>query len=492
MPSIDNLLLIFSLLLIVAIITTKFSSRLGLPSLVFFIAVGMFLNNYIYYDNATLTQNVGTVALIVILFEGGLQTKWTNVKSVLLPSALLATLGVVLTSLVIGICAKFILHLTWLEGMLFGAIVGSTDAAAVFAVLGEKNISPKLTATLEAESGSNDPMAIFLTVSFIQIMQLPETKLFVLFGKFFWQMGLGLILGMIFGKFAIWLINKINLDSSGLYPVLSTALASLAYCSTALLQGSGFLAVYIMAIFIGNADLTYRNSIFKFNEGLAWLMHIIMFMLLGLLSFPKQLISIFWQGIFLSFLLMFLARPIGVFLSLICIKYSLKEKVLISWAGLRGAVPIVLATYPVAAGLSNGQLIFNVVFFVVLTSALLQGATISPLAEKFGLTTGKRITAPHSLELVSMMKTNAEIMEIILERENPIIGKKLKELNFPQDTLISAIIRQNKVIAPRGSTILEAEDVLYVLLPKTKRKAAKEILLNKHEIFNTLLEKDTV
>lgn len=472
--TVDSSILLFSTLLVVGVLTTKFSSRLGVPSLVFFILVGMGLSEFIYYDSAYLTQLFGILALIVILFEGGLQTKWASTKKVVIPSVTLATIGVFITTAVIGVLAKFILGVSWLEGLLFGAIVGSTDAAAIFAVLGNKNIRQKLTSTLEAESGTNDPMAIFLTIALIELILNPDASIMTMIGGLFWQMGIGLVFGWLFGKGSVWVINKINLDSSGLYPVLSMALAILTYSATAMIGASGLLAVYIMAVIVGNSDLTYRHSIFRFNEGFAWMMQILMFVLLGLLVFPNQLIHVIWQGLALSLLLMFVARPMGVFISMILMKYDLKEKIFISWAGLRGAVPIVLATYPMLAGLDNSQLIFNVVFFVVLTSALIQGSTISPLANKLGLAGTKKAAAPHSLELVSMGKTNSEIIEIEVEANSRVVGKELKQAHLPEEALVTAVIRDGKIITPKGHTVLLQGDILYLLIPKPFRDTIKE------------------
>lgn len=480
----DNSIFLFAVLLIVGVLTTKFSSRLGLPSLVLYIIVGMVLNRFIYFDNAFVTQLFGILALVVILFEGGLQTKWENIRHVILPSLSLATLGVILTTVVIGFFAKYILGLTWLEGMLFGAIVGSTDAAAVFAVLGNKNIKKKLTSTLEAESGSNDPMAVFLTISLIQLIQLPEDSFFTLVLNFFWQMILGLVLGLLLGKIAVWSINKINLDSSGLYPVLALALAIFAYSSAALLHGSGLLAVYVMAVFMGNSDLTYRHSIFRFNEGFTWMMQILMFILLGLLVFPDELSKIVWQGLALSMLLMFVARPIGVLISTAFMKFSFKEKMFISWAGLKGAVPIVLATYPLIAKVEHSQLLFNVVFFIVISSTLIQGITISPLAKKLGLVGNKKAVTHHTLELVSMGKTTSEIIEIQIGEGAGVAGKEIRQLQLPKDTLITAVIRGDQLITPSGKTLLCTGDILYVLLPKDKRESVKEIMMYRQDIGN--------
>lgn len=471
----ENYIFLGAILLILGVLTTKFSTRLGVPSLILYVIIGMLLNKFFYYDNAFITQLFGILALIIILFEGGMQTKWNQVRPVLIPSFTLATAGVLITTVIVGVFAKYILDLSWYEGILFGAIVGSTDAAAVFTVIGNKNIKQKIVSTLEVESGSNDPMAMFLTISLIQLIQIPDTNILNIVVSFFWQMGLGLLAGLIIGKIAVWGINRVNLDSSGLYPVLALSFALLAYGVTTLLNGSGLLAVYVMAVLIGNSDLTYRHSIVRFNEGFAWMMQILMFILLGLLVFPNELIDIIWQGLALSILLMFVARPIGVFLSTIKMGYSFKEKIFISWSGLKGAVPIVLATYPMIAGLENSQLIFNVVFFVVFTSALIQGSTVSLLAKKLKLIEGKREVVPHSLELISIGKTNTEIIEIIIEERSSVVNRQIRELSFPEDSLITAIIRQDKVITPKGNTEINEGDILYVLVNKTKREQIKAL-----------------
>ncbi len=347
----DAFVLIGALLLISGVLVAKFSTRLGLPALVLFILVGMLIGSdglgLIHFDNAETAQLIGILALVIILFEGGLQTKWSTVKSVAAPSLSLATLGVVLTSAIVGVAAMLIFDITWFEAFLFGAIVGSTDAAAVFAALKERNIKAKMGATLEAESGTNDPMAVFLTLGFIELILADDMSIFMLIPNFFWQMGVGLGLGFAIGKIASFAINRINLESSGLYPIFSVAFALLTYSVTAFIDGSGFLAVYVAALVIGNSELTYRYSIFQFNEGFAWMAQILMFIILGLLAFPGQLftLDVMAAGLFLSFILMFVARPVAVFLSTLGMKYTLKEKTFISWAGLRGAVPIVLATF---------------------------------------------------------------------------------------------------------------------------------------------------
>lgn len=483
--STDSFILLLAFLFIVGVLTTRFSTRLGVPSLIFFIMVGMVMGSdvlgIIYFDNAALAQMIGVIALVIILFEGGLQTNLKDVRPVIIPSLSLATVGVLITSGIIAVAARMILGLDWLEAVLFGAIVGSTDAAAVFAVLKGHNISSKLGSTLEAESGSNDPMAVFLTVAMIELITIPDASILKLIGDFFLQMGLGLILGFIFGKVAVKALNSINLDSSGLYPVFATAFALLTYGITTFMNGSGLLAVYIAAIIIGNAEIAYRHSIFRFTEGFAWMMQILMFVILGLLVFPSELFTpaILIQGILISLILMLLARPVAVFLSTIKMDYSQKERIFLSWAGLKGAVPIILATFPLLAGIENSHQIFNVVFFVVLTSALIQGATIPMLANKLGLNGPKKTIPMQSLELISLGKADAEMIEYEMESDSAIVGKTLMEINFPEGTLVNAIIRNGKLIAPTGNTVIMSGDFLYILSERKNKPKLKKLLKEK-------------
>lgn len=492
--STDSFIMLLAFLFIVGVLTTRFSTRLGVPSLILFILVGMVMGSdvlgIVYFDNASLTQKIGVIALIIILFEGGLQTNWKDVRPVIVPSLSLATIGVLITSGIIAVAAKMILGLDWLESILFGAIVGSTDAAAVFAVLKGHNISPKLGSTLEAESGSNDPMAVFLTVAMIELITIPDTSILTLIGDFFLQMGLGLLLGLIFGKVAVKALNSINLDSSGLYPVFATAFALLTYGVTAFLNGSGLLAVYIAAIIIGNTEIAYRHSIFRFSEGFAWMMQILMFVILGLLVFPSELFTpaILIQGLMISLILILVARPVAVFISTINMQYSQKERVFLSWAGLKGAVPIILATFPLLAGIEDSHQIFNVVFFVVLTSALIQGATIPMLANKLGLNGPKKTIPMQSLELISLGKADAEMIEYEMESDSAIVGKNLMEIPFPEGTLVNAIIRNGKLIAPTGNTVIMAGDFLYILSGRKNKTKLKKLLKEKSEYQQDVLE----
>ncbi|MDQ0299995.1 cell volume regulation protein A [Salibacterium salarium] len=479
---IDSFVLLAALLLIVGVMVTKFSSRLGMPSLILFILVGMLIGSdglgIIYFDNAKQAQLVGIMALVIILFEGGTQTKWSTIRSVIWPSLSLATIGVLITSMLVGLAAKYIVDLTWMESFLLGAIVGSTDAAAVFASLKERNIKTKIASTMEAESGTNDPMAVFLTLVFIELITVNEPNYWLVFGSFFWQMGVGLIIGILLGKVASMSINRINLDSSGLYPIFALSFALLTYSVASLLNASGFLAVYIAALIIGNSELTYRHSIFRFNEGFAWMAQILMFIILGLLAFPEQILSpsVIGSGLLLSAVLILIARPIATYLSTLGMKYSAKEKLFLSWAGLRGAVPIVLATFAIVADVESGPMIFNVVFFIVLTSALIQGSSISFLSNKLGLSGPKKETPTHSLELISIGKANAEIIEFKTEENTSIVGKSLQDIDFPDSVLISAIVRDDELVTPYGETIIQENDFLYILVSRKEKNKLRSML----------------
>ncbi|SDX48535.1 MULTISPECIES: potassium/proton antiporter [Salimicrobium] len=478
----NQFLFLIALLLIVSVVVTKFSSRLGVPSLVLFIAVGMIVGSdglqLVYFNNAEVAQLIGVMALVVILFEGGMQTEWREIRPVAAPSVMLATVGVLITTAIVAVTAKYIIDLPWLEAFLLGSIVGSTDAAAVFAVLKGKNIKDKVSSTLEAESGTNDPMAVFLTVTFIQLLSLEESNIWTAVGSFFWQMGAGLLTGIIIGYVASLSLNKINLDSSGLYPLFALGFAFLAYSTSSLIESSGLLAVYVSAVVIGHGELAYRYSILRFHEGFGWMAQILMFVLLGLFVSPSEVFTgnVMWSGVLTAFVLIFIARPAAVFSMLGFFRFSTKEMLFLSWAGLRGAVPIVLAIFPMLAGIGHSQTIFNIVFFIVLISALLQGSTIMQVAEKFKLVSERRINPIHSLEVISMGKANVEMLEFEVTDQNQIAGETLEDLSLPDRALINAIIRDGDMITPYGQTTIMPGDTLYILVARKVKKQLKKRL----------------
>lgn len=481
-----NNLLIVGVLLLAGVSATKLASGMGVPSLILFMVAGMVLGSdisgLIYFDNAWLAQFVGTLALIVILFEGGLQTQWKQLRRVAIPASSLATLGVVVTVAVTGLLAWFVLDLGFPEAMLIGAIVGSTDAAAVFAVLRGQNIRARLKTTLEAESGANDPMAVLLTLLMLGWVQAGPPNGWQALGFLIWQMGLGLAAGLLLGKLGAWAVSRVRLEASGLYPILLFGAAIFTFAATSWLGGSGFVAVYVLGVLLGSLELPYRQSILRFHEGTAALAQMSMFFLLGLLVFPRQLTPVIGPGLIIAGGLMFLARPLAVWVSTFGMGFTVRERLLLAWAGLRGAVPIVLATFPMLAGVTHSNLIFNVVFFVVLTSALIQGATISRLAERLGLVEGTTPSQSMSLELVAMEKLDVDMVELTLPTKSPAAGKRLAELTVPDQVTVSALLREGRVITPRGATKLQAGDTLFILAHKKQSHLVRSIFEGAEEL----------
>ncbi|HSE84131.1 MAG TPA: potassium/proton antiporter, partial [Thermodesulfobacteriota bacterium] len=391
MASIEHILLAASVLLLLSIIASKASDKLGIPALLLFLLIGMLAGSEgpggIHFDDASVAQSLGVLALVFILFSGGLDTDWEGVRPVLWKGLTLSTLGVLITASIVGLFATIILDFSLLEGLLLGAVVSSTDAAAVFSVLRSRNVSLRgqLKPLLELESGSNDPMAVFLTIGFISLLTDPTASLINLIPMFIQQMALGTVIGYVFGKGVVYIINYLKLGYEGLYPVLTLALVLFVYGTTASLGGNGFLAIYLAGLVLGNNNFIHKRSLIRFHDGLAWLMQIAMFLTLGLLVFPSHIFPIVWIGLLVSAFLIFVARPVSVFVSLLPAKISLREKTMVSWVGLRGAVPIILATFPLLAEIPKADMIFNLVFFIVITSVLLQGTSIPLVAKWLGV-----------------------------------------------------------------------------------------------------------
>lgn len=472
---IDHIILVAAVLILLGIMSSKLSARLGLPVLVLFLMVGMLAGEDgpggIFFDNADAAHSLGTLALAIILFDGGLQTPLKSIKEVWKPASALATFGVLITGIVTGYSAAYILDLPVLQGMLLGAIVGSTDAAAVFSLLRNAGIhlNKKLKATLEIESASNDPMAIFLTVGLLEVLvndMEPGTGLLLMFVS---QMGLGAVIGLAVGWLSVQLINRIQLVSAGLYPVLVAACGMLSFGITANVGGSGFLAVFMTGVVIGNSRFVFQRSTFLFHDGLAWLSQITMFVVLGLLITPTSLLDVWFEGLLIALVLIFIARPLAVIPILAVFGFNLREITLVSWVGLRGSVPIILAIFPLLFGLSSASLIFNVVFFVVLISATLQGSSLAWMARKLKLTLPAPITPAATLEITALGDVDADIVEYSLGCSSPAVGRRISHLALPEHAVMAMITRESKVIAPRGSTLLHAGDQLFIVLKPTTR-----------------------
>ena len=384
--SIELIFIVFSGLVILSILTIKLSNRFGIPSLVLFLGIGMLAGSDgpggIDFDNPSLVQSLGVIALVLILFAGGLDTEWEGVRPILWKGLSLSTIGVLFTALLVGVFVSWVQGFSLLEGLLLGAIVSSTDAAAIFMVLRARNarLPRRLTQLLELESGSNDPMAVVLTIALIRLLTEPSISFGELVSFFVMQMVVGTVLGIVMGEVMRRSFNALDLELEGIYPVLSVALALLTYGLTAYLHGSGFLAVYLAGLVMQRRPFTHQQSVLRFHDGLAWLMQVTMFLMLGLQVFPARLVPIAWVGLLVSVFLIFVARPLSVHLALAGFGMPLREQMLVAWVGLRGAVPIILATFPLLAGITQADTIFHLVFFIALSSVVLQGPPIPFIA----------------------------------------------------------------------------------------------------------------
>ncbi|WP_276372396.1 potassium/proton antiporter [Chryseolinea sp. H1M3-3] len=473
--STENVLLLGSLLLFLSIIASKTSFKLGIPTLVLFLVVGMLAGSEgpggIYFDDPKLSQFLGVVALTFILFSGGLETKWESIKPILWQGISLSTIGVLITAISVGVFSSYLLGYTIYEGLLLGAVVSSTDAAAVFSILRSKSIGLKgsLRPTLEFESGSNDPMAYFLTVSMIYLISDPDASLVSLIPRFFKGMILGAICGYAFGKAMTWVINHIKLDIDGLYPVLILALVFFTFSFTDFIGGNGFLAVYIAAIILGNSNFLHKKSLIRFYDGQAWLMQIVMFLTLGLLVYPSEMVPVLGPGVLIALFLIFIARPVAVLTSLIFFRdLSVRKKLFISWVGLRGAVPIIFSTYPLIAGIPVANNIFNLVFFISVSSVLLQGTTLPLVAKWLHVSVPEKLKRKFPLDIELKENFNSELVELDIPDNSPAIGKPVMELDLPKSALIVLIHRDGKYITANGATQIEPKDHLLILADSKK------------------------
>src|SRR5882757_580173 len=470
----ENILLIGSVLLLLSVVGGKTTSRWGVPTLIFFLLVGILAGSEgiggIPFDDPHTAQFIGITALNFILFSGGLSTDFQTIRPVLRTGMALSTLGVLLTALCVGVFVHYLLGFTLPEGLLLGSIVSSTDAAAVFSILRGKGIGLKgaLRPVLELESGSNDPMAYFLTISLTAVVKeghFPAGELLLLFVKGFI---IGGAMGYCTGKGSLWLLNRIHLNNEGLYPVLLLALATFSYSATEFLGGNGFLAIYICAVVLGSSNFIHKRSLIQFYDGIAWLMQIILFLALGLLVFPSKVWAVAGDGLLISAFLILVARPIGVFGSLFFNKANRRSKLFLSWVGLRGAVPIVFATYPMIAGLAQSDMIFNLVFFIAITSVLVQGTTLPAVAKMLHLTVPGRAKRRSGSDLEFIDPTMSVREEVLLPHHSNVNGRRIVEIDFPKTAKILLIIRGKDYITPVGSTVLRGDDKLLVLAENDK------------------------
>lgn len=463
-------MLLAGVLLLLGIASSKFSARLGLPVLILFLSVGMLAGSEglgrIPFEDYALANNIGSIALALILFDGGLRTSLAAVQRVWRPALALSTVGVLLTALITGLAAAWVLQIPLLQGLLVGSIVGSTDAAAVFSVLRACGLKlpDRLTSTLEVESGSNDPMAIFLTLGLIGVITGSVDSAPALLWLFLGQFGVGSIAGLLVGHMATWAVNRINLDYPGLYPLLALSFGLLAFGLAAVLGGSGFLAIYIAGIVLGSSSIVFRRGIFAFHDAIAWLGQIVLFVMLGLLSFPSRLLAVAWEGLLIALVLIAVARPLAVAVSALPFRFRRRDLTFLSWVGLKGAVPITLATFPLLAGVPKSGQIFNAVFFVVLISALTQGWSLPLVARWLQIGRPADPTPALSVEINALRQVDGEIVDYTVKPGSLVAGQHLRDLTLPDGVLVTLILRGRQVVMPRGSTALEPDDHAFVAL----------------------------
>lgn len=460
----ELIFLIVGGVLAISIFIALIASRLGIPSLVAFLGLGMLLGSdgvgNIAFNNVDLAQAVGTICLAAILFEGGLSTSWRRLREVAIPATLLSTLGVIITAALTGFVSHSLFDLPWLQSMLLGAVIASTDAAAVFATFRFSKIRRSLARTLEAESGINDPVGIALTVGFIAWIQEPAFGLGDLSILMVQQLGIGLLLGVILGSLAMWLFARLPHAIGVFAPVASVAASAISFGLTEILGGSGFLAVYLVGLAIGSTPSRYRNQLTVFHEGLAFLAQVAMFIILGIFVVPHELMTVAAASIALTVLLVLIIRPAAVWLSLIFTHFTVREKAMLGFAGLRGAVPIVLGAFVLSSHIAHGEIIFNTVFFIVLASALVQGTTLERVAEKLGV-----VDQLPSAEKAKRDMNRSEKIRFVVAPQHAIAGSKVFEVGLPHKAKISKVSRGSQAIVPTSKTAIEAGDRLTIVAP---------------------------
>lgn len=479
----NHAVLIGAVLVMLSILASIVAQRAGAPLLLVFLAIGMIAGaegaggiSFHSFDAAYL---VGTIALAVILFDGGMRTRAESSRIGLRPALSLATVGVMLTTGIVGAATSWLLDFDWRQGLLIGAIVGSTDAAAVFSLLHSRgmHLKQRVGTTLEIESGCNDPMAVFLTMVFVTVVDTGASSIELsVIGDFAYQFGLGALIGFGGGRALAWLVSRVNL-TVGLYPLLAAAGGLTTYGLTTVAGASGFLAIYIAGLVLGNTRMHAANNIRRVHDGLAWLSQITLFLMLGLLVTPSDLISTWHVGLLVAAVLIFVARPLAVWLSLLPFYFPWREQLFISWVGLRGAVPIVLATFPVLGGVDDGQLYFNIAFFVVLASLLIQGWTVAPLAEKLRLRLPREHAPYYSESLEVPGQSDLMIVGYRIAVESPAVGHHIGELMLPEDVRIVAAFRHNKAIEALTHFAVEPNDYLYVITPQEHAHLVDQMLV---------------
>jgi potassium/hydrogen antiporter len=467
-----ELILVAGALLAAGIAASLLAARVRLPGLLLFLAVGMILGSdvtgWIEFGRSEadyeLARTIGIVALVLILFEGGLTAGFGEIRPVLRPALGLAIVGTFVTAGLTGVAAIWLFDLGTLEGLLLGSIIASTDGAAIFSLLRGSTLRRRLARTLEGEAGFNDPVAVLLVVGFVEWIQEPDYGALDMAFLLVQELGIGLAVGLAVGWLAAQGLRRVRLDTAGLYPVATLATAAIAYGAADALHGSGFLSAYLAGLVLGSARIPARRTVTVFHQGLGWVAQIAMFLALGLLVFPSELGDVAVDGTVLALVLVLVARPVAAFVSTAFDRFSAADRVVLGWAGLRGAVPVVLATFPVIDDVPESPTFFNIVFFAVVISTLLQGTTFEPLAKRLGVTTSEPALPRPLAETGTIRRLGAEIVEYPVGPEDAVVGHRVRELGLPRDALLSVIVRGDEAVLPRGSTRVEAGDRLHVVV----------------------------
>jgi cell volume regulation protein A len=416
------------------------------------------------YDDAELTQTLGTIALVLILFEGGLSAGWREIRPVIGAAISLAFVGTVITAVIAGVAATWLLDLSLLEGLILGSAIAATDSAAIFAVLRGSTLRRRIARALEGESGLNDPVAVLLVVGFIDWIQMPDFGAADMAIELVGRLALGAVLGVGIGFAARWGFRRADLPTPGLYPVATIAAAAVAYGLPEVVGGSGFLGVYVASLILGTGRAPARDTTVAFHQGVSWVAQIALFFLLGLLVFPSGLGDVAVEGLLISAVLIFVARPFAALVASLGSAFDFRERLMLGWAGLRGAIPIWLATFPVVEGIGDANLLFNIVFFVVVTSTLVQGATFEPLARRLGLTTTEPALPRPLVESRLVRRLGGEVVSYPVRPDDAIVGRMVKEIGLPREALVNVIVRGGEAIPPRGSTQIQGGDELHILV----------------------------
>ncbi len=474
-----ELILVAGALLAAGILGALLADRIRIPGLLLFLGLGMLAGSEgiggIEFDNVELARTLGTIALVLILFEGGLTAGWSEIRPVLGTAASMATLGTAVTAGTAGLAAHWIFDISVLEGMIVGAAIAATDSAAIFAVLRRSTLKKRLARSLEGESGMNDPVALLLVIGFIEWIQVPGFGFIDMAGLLVLKLAIGTVVGLALGRIATIALDRAQLPTDGIYPVATIAIAGLSFGLAEIAHGSGFLAIYLTALALGTARIPARRTIVAFHEGVGWVAQIGLFILLGLLVFPSTLGDVVWESLALSAVLILLSRPFAALIATALSPLDVRERAMLGWAGLRGATPIWLATFPVVAGVGSGEELFAIVFFVVVTSTLIQGASFEPLASRLGLTTDEPALPRRLLESGRIRRMGGDVVSYRLRPGAAAGGHMVRELGLPREALVNVIVRDGHAIPPRGSTEVRVGDELHILVRGELREEVEEL-----------------